>query len=134
MRVVALILLVAVAAGYGQSDVTGTVPLDKEFKLKLGQKVRVEGTKLRVRFASVLDDSRCPDGAACVWEGNAQLVFELRKKNKKPLEATLNTTSNPKEVAHRGFIVKLVRLDPHPKLGEEIDPRDYEATLLVSRK
>jgi hypothetical protein len=37
------------------------------------------------------------------------------------------------EIVYKGFKIKLVALNPYPKVSEPIDPKDYEATLVVTR-
>src|SRR6185312_15051394 len=53
------------------------VRLGREFKLKAGRQVTVKGTKLRIRFVAVENDSRCPSDVTCVWAGNAAVQFQL---------------------------------------------------------
>lgn len=109
------------------------VDLGEEFKIKNGQEVVVRGEKLRITFRSVSNDSRCPNGVECIWAGNGEVVIEVARKNKKPVVARLNTLLEPKEVAYKGFKIKLVALSPHPKIDEPIDPKDYEATMVLTK-
>src|SRR4029453_14195399 len=70
------------------------VRLGREFKLKVGRAVTVKGTRLRIRFAAVENDSRCPADVMCVWAGNAAVRLQLgsgRGSN----TVTLNTSSSP---------------------------------------
>jgi hypothetical protein len=43
---------------------------------------------------SVLEDSRCPTGALCIWEGDARIKFHFENLNKQPVYFVLHT--NPK--------------------------------------
>ena len=45
------------------------------FRLALGATAERDGH--RVRFAEVVEDSRCPQGVACVTEGRARLRIEI---------------------------------------------------------
>jgi hypothetical protein len=110
------------------------VELDKEFDIRVGQWVTVEGERLRVTFNSVAEDSRCPEGVQCVWAGNAKVVLRLSKARKRASTMSLNTGVDPKQGTYRGYEVKLVKLDPYPKEGRRIRRRDYVATLVVSRR
>lgn len=110
------------------------VDLNQEFRVKKGEEVVVNGEKLRIKFDSVNGDSRCPTGVQCAWAGNAAVVIEVTKKNKQPLGATLNTTSNPREIVYKAYKIKLVGLTPYPVHNQTIAPKDYEATLVVSKE
>jgi hypothetical protein len=109
------------------------VDLGEAFNIKNGHEVVVRGENLRIRFRSVLNDSRCPNGATCIWAGNGEVVIEVARKNKKQVVAMLNTFSEPKAIAYKGFKIKLVALSPYPKIDEPIDPKDYELTLVVTK-
>ena len=69
-------------------------------QLALGETVRVEG--VAVRFAEVVDDSRCPERSQCVWEGIAHVrlvvgavpvVLAVLNGPERPDEATSATAS-----------------------------------------
>jgi len=107
------------------------VSLGEEFSIRPGKKVSIRDTKLSIRFVSVIEDSRCPNGVQCVWQGNAKARFELTGLKKKPSTVHLNTGVAPKEAEWSGYTVKLVKLTPEPKSGEKINARTYGATLVV---
>lgn len=135
MRVSTLPLLLLVVSGMAQQKAatSNKVDLGEEFKIKNGQEVVVRGEKFRITFRSVLGDSRCPTGGVCVWAGNGEVAIEVAKNDRKQVVARLNTYSEPKEIDYKGFKIKLIALNPYPKVSERIDPKDYEATMVVTR-
>lgn len=111
------------------------VRLNRDFKLKAGERVNFKGTSLRIKFVAVETDSRCPSDVNCVWAGNAAVQFQLSngRSNK---TVTLNTGRGGafvSEVEYRGYKVKLVDLRPYPRSDRQIAASDYAATLLVSK-
>jgi len=134
MRLTTLPLLLFMLLSFSQNPAgNNKVDLGEVFKIKNGQEAVVRGEKLRITFRSVLNDSRCPSGATCIWAGNGEVEIEVARKNKKQVVATLNTFSEPKAIAYNGFKIKLVALSPYPKADEPIDPKDYEATMVVTK-
>ena len=134
MRITTLPVLLLMLLGVAQDPTTaGKVDLGEEFKIKNGQEVVVRGEKLRITFSSVFRESRCPIGVDCVWVGNAAIAIEVAKRNKKQVVAMLNTLLEPREIGYRGFKIRLVALSPYPKFNEPIDPKDYEATIIVTK-
>lgn len=111
---------------------SSNVVLGQEFKIKNGKEAVVRGEKLRIKVQSV-SDSRCATGATCIWAGNGEVVIKVAKKNKKQVVARLNTSSDPKEIEYRGFKIRLIALNPHPKVNESVDPKNYEATMVVTK-
>ncbi len=108
----------------------------KEFSIKVGQQLKLEGTDLQVKFSGVPQDSRCPSNVNCVWAGNAEVVLEWIV-DKCPTTVTLNThassgTANESKVG--GYRVKLIKLEPYPHSEKKISPSDYTATLFVTKE
>lgn len=107
----------------------------REFGIKDGQTVTLARESLRLRFVRVAEDSRCPTGVECVWAGNAEVLVEVGTRNRRVSKTLrLNTNVSPERPAedkYRGYTVRLVRLDPHPRAGRKIRQGEYTAALLV---
>jgi hypothetical protein len=129
-------LLVAILASCAQDPIISRkVSLNEQFTIKAGHQVVIKGEKLSVQFSSVQNESRCPTGVQCVWEGNAAISIQVSKKRKKSVQAILNTntTIQPNEVAYKKYRIKLLVLNPYPRIDEKIEPRDYEAVMIVTK-
>ena len=87
---------------------------------------------LRVKFAEVVNDSRCPAGVNCVWAGNAQIKIRVRAKNTKPETFILNTALEPKAITYKGYDFKIVDLGSLSKNDE--NRSNYRVTLEITRK
>ena len=112
------------------------VRLSREFKLRAGQRVTLKGTRLRIKFAAVENDSRCPSDVTCVWAGNAAVQLQL-SAGRGSKTVTLNTSRNSpfvRESEYQGYKVKLADLSPYPRSNRKIAAGDYTATLLVSKE
>ncbi|MGH9873652.1 MAG: hypothetical protein ACRD9S_14480 [Pyrinomonadaceae bacterium] len=118
------------------SDGASVVRVGREFKLRVGQSVIVKGTRLRIRFVAVENDSRCPSDVTCVWAGNAAVRLQLGT-GRGSKTVTLNTSKSSSfagEIEYQGYTVKLIGLSPYPRSDRKIVKRDYRATLLVSKE
>lgn len=112
------------------------VALDKEFELRFNEEAMIKQEGLRIMLESVVEDSRCPTGATCVWAGNAKIeVFIKHAWKRRSYRMKLNTSIEPKQdkFIHK-YDVKLVSLSPYPKKDVKIKKSDYVATLIVSRR
>ena len=126
----------ALAAKIHSDGASQVARLEREFKLRAGQQVSVKGTRLRIRFVKVENDSRCPTGVACVWAGNAAVRLWV-STGQGGNTLTLNTNKSPSladEAQYRGYKLKLVELSPYPRSGRKIVAGSYRATLLVSKE
>ena len=101
----------------------------EEFTLEPGERVRIAETQLTVTFEEVADDSRCPLGVVCVWEGDG--VVELRIADVDGVRVVMLHT-NPQfdqSVEVAGVELKLISLSPYPETPGPIEPGTYEVTL-----
>ena len=127
-----LVLMTGVACGAALVAPTSS-KLEERVTLKIGQSALIEGEALRVEFVEVLEDSRCPVGVTCVWEGDAIARF-IVEKNKERAELDLHTHPTlTGEGTHAGYIVRLVELAPVPQSDRPIQPEDYVATIVVTK-
>jgi hypothetical protein len=110
------------------------IRLGQEFELKINQEAMIEGEDMAVVFESVLEDSRCPVDVTCVWSGNAKIRLRSSKQKQEPAAVEVNTDLKPKSSPYLGYEIKLVALKPSRKSEKAIQPNEYIATLIVTKK
>lgn len=110
------------------------IRLGQEFELKINQEAMVEGEGLAVAFESVLEDSRCPEGVDCIWSGNAKIKVRSGKQKQTLATIELNTNVGPKISSYLNYEISLVALKPRPKADKPVQPNEYKATLIVTKK
>ena len=124
------------ALGANAAGAPQVVRLNREFKLKADEQVTLKRTRLRIKFVTVENDSRCPKDVTCVWAGNAAVRFQLSVGRRNKI-VTLHTSGNAtfvREIEYQGYLVKLVDLSPYQLSKQKIAASDYIATLLVSKR
>jgi hypothetical protein len=107
---------------------------DATIVLQFGNSNQVN-TDLRVSFAQVVEDSRCPASVACVWQGNGAIRLDITTGGGAQ-SATLNTaggTSFPREASLAGYTFTLVELGPQRQTTDPIPLQQYRATIRVTR-
>ena len=83
---------------------------------------------------SVLNDSRCPKGAMCFWEGNAEVKFRFEKFNENPIFFNLNTHLNfTKDTIIDRYNISLIQLNPYPEIGFRYSQMLYKAQLIIKK-
>jgi len=101
-------------------------------KVQINQQKTIAKSKLTIKFISLVEDSRCPTNANCVWAGNAKIQIKVSKgKESKTFE--LNTKLEPKIVMFAGYEIKLTDLNPKPATNIRISRNGYTATFSISR-
>lgn len=108
------------------------------FELGFGETVTVVKEGVSVTFAEVIEDSRCPIDAQCIWEGRAVLGLQvidfpsdtffvqvaLRPGSLGPIPPPLDTL---------GFRFALIEVRPYPVSFQPIPDSEYVAKLAVFR-
>lgn len=105
-----------------------------EIKVKVGRKVVFKGEALTVRFDAVASDSRCPEGALCIWEGDADVKVEVKAGRKTRLFHLHTSQRYAQEEKFGGYIVRLISLSPRPRAGERLKAEDYVAILKITKE
>jgi hypothetical protein len=117
-----------------QSRKAEVIRLGQEFELKINQEAMIEGEALAVVFESVVEDSRCPEGVDCIWSGNAKIRLRSGKQKQTPEAVELNTDVGSKSSSYLNYEIRLVALKPRPKADKPLQPNEYKATLIVTKK
>jgi hypothetical protein len=113
--------------------------LNEAFTLSGGQEGLIASEKLRLRFADVLEDSRCPTQVECFWTGQARIALSVQPEGNGSTNVEFNTNPAPGQtvkVATVGqYRIELQSLDPYPQTPEDPIPfEDYRATLVVRER
>jgi hypothetical protein len=134
MNFAVLSILFLFLTGWAQQSCdTKDVAPGQEFKLKVGQEMKVKEAGIKVSLNGVVEDSRCPTGVQCIWAGNGKVSVRLSKDKIEPVSLELNTSAGPKSSTYQGYEVRLVSLDPYPKNGSTISKDAYVVTLMVGK-
>jgi hypothetical protein len=134
-----ILVLVLVAGCFSVEgpEISGTFAvtpgLDEPFTLEVGERARVDGANLYLRFLDVASDSRCPSNALilCVWQGDAAVVIEIGPLVGDAAVDTLHTTLEPKSVPVSDGVLVLQHLAPYPEDVTPIPIGEYVATFVV---
>lgn len=106
----------------------------EHFELAHSAAVEVADTGLEVRFQGVLEDSRCPENARCIWAGNARVELRVGAEGEAGESLVLNTHGGealPSAGCAGGLELELLGLQPYPST-EGSPPADrYLATLVA---
>jgi hypothetical protein len=113
--------------------------LNEAFTLAGGQDGLIPSEKLRLRFAEVLEDSRCPTQVECFWTGQARIAIAVHPEGSGSTTVEFNTNPAPGQTVKLAdvgqYSIELRSLDPYPQTPDDpIAFADYRATLLVRKR
>jgi hypothetical protein len=87
-------------------------------------------------FVDVPQDSRCPIGVQCAWEGDATVVLAVAPAGTSDTtRIELHTSKRFATTgAYKDLSIHLEKLEPYPHVGVKIPLADYAATLVIRRQ
>ena len=110
------------------------VSIGEEFYLRIGESASIRGENLQVRFLEVTEDSRCPKGVTCIWEGRVSCLVEITYRESLESVLLIEPGSNdfpPEQSFHEYRIT--YHIEPYPQAGAEIAKEEYQLHLKVSK-
>jgi hypothetical protein len=114
------------------AQVTSAAPLARGTQAVLAPDAYLrlsDGTRLT--FTGVLEDSRCPMDALCVWPGRAILAFGLETPAGAARTFEVIYEGKPTTSTVEGMAVTVSKLLPYPLSTSPIEPDDYRVTVGV---
>ena len=109
-------------------------PGEKRISLEIRQEKAVPAFGIKIKFLSVLEDSRCPEGRQCIWAGNAKVRIAVSQRRQKPIQLEVNSGLTPQVVNYGRYEIRLAALDPKPTADKgKPSSNGYIATLTVRR-
>lgn len=88
-------------------------------------------------FDSLINDSRCPVGAECIWQGTAIIQASFHENgNSHTFKISLQgypTLGNTNDTTINGYRIIFTDLQPHPEVNKPVPrPQDIRATFSIS--
>lgn len=130
MRKILLLLVLTLGVGaFLHADAHTT----QKVSVLINKQKTVVKNKLTIKFASLVEDSRCPTDVRCIQAGNAKITIEVGGGKGAPKTFEINTDAEPQTVSYGGYEIKLTDLNPKPASNIRINRNGYTATFTVSK-
>ena len=115
-RLFYLFIAIAIVA-CEEEEVVKAIELNEEFTLREGDTGILSEPSVSLKVERI-DDSRCPDGAQCIWQGSADIIFSFESENSGLVVDTLRSFN--KSVIHiDDLTIQLVDVSPYPELNKK---------------
>ena len=100
-----------------------------QVRVNVGKDKKESRSKITIKFVSVDEDSRCPEGANCMWAGTAKVTVKIRRGSGAWKSLQISTGTEPSALTFEGYELKVVTLTPSPSANSKLDPKRYVATV-----
>ncbi|MGB7202120.1 MAG: hypothetical protein WBD16_07615 [Pyrinomonadaceae bacterium] len=102
------------------------------FTLKVGKQKTAKKSRLKIKFLSVTEDSRCPVGVDCIWAGNAKVKVQITGTHRSQI-FEFNTNLGPKGDIFDGWAITIGNLTPYPHADKPLNPKSYKVKFAIER-
>jgi hypothetical protein len=133
---VAVMLLITVLQDSAKPQGMITARPGDRFQLRINQIAFIESKDIRIKFLNVIEDSRCPYGVKCVWEGQVKILLGIVEKGQILADLTLINRAGHEDLSVKdlnGYSIRLLKVFPYPETGKKIEIEDYIIILLVEK-
>lgn len=104
-------------------------------ELRVGASAPVPGTTATITFVRVTNDSRCPKGVTCIWEGDAVVELRVQPRGGDARSVELHVNERfERRAPVDGVTVTLERLEPYPEAERPVPEGGYVATLRIGAR
>jgi hypothetical protein len=97
-------------------------------ELPLGRSA--DNGEISITFEAVTEDSRCPRGVQCMWEGNASVRLTLESGDETQV-VILGSTVEPRKASFAGYAIGLRQVMPYPLPEWPVEPESYWARIAI---
>lgn len=104
----------------------------QKISVRVGKQKKASRSKLVVKFVELVEDSRCAEGAKCVWAGNAKIKVSVKQNGGEAEFFEMNTNLGAKGATYGAYAIYLVNLTPVPNANVRINRNAYTATFSIS--
>jgi hypothetical protein len=125
-----LIILILTAVTLLFGNVQTEAKTDETVKVTIGKSTKADRGRIKIQFLSVLEDSRCPRDATCIWSGNARIRIAVSKGSESRI-VELNTDLDPR--VHRIFGYRVQLSDLNPRNGDPASQNAAAAVISVKK-
>jgi len=128
--------LLILTTSIGCQSNTGRIQasIDSEFSLAVGQVAELKGEQITIQLEGIQDDSRCPKGATCIWQGRVSGILQISDNGSSSkivlVEPGLSDQHGKNTYKQYEFTS---HVQPYPELGKRISSEDYRLFLTVKK-
>jgi predicted small secreted protein len=134
MKILIISLLLSIASFVIAGCSNNVVSLGEEFSLRMSESAVIKGEELQIKFVDVSEDSRCPTGVVCVWEGRVICLIEITYRGSlhRVVLSEPGSTSWPPENVFEEYKIAY-HVEPYPQAGAKIEKEEYSLELAISK-
>ncbi|QDT08134.1 beta-propeller domain-containing protein [Planctomycetes bacterium K23_9] len=106
--------------------------LGQPFDVALNQFAENPDSPLKVSVVNVIEDSRCPTDAECVWEGQVRAELETQISGDTSVHTLSFQSGQDNAIEVAGYSIKLHSVSPDTVSDDSIEDDEYRFTLSIT--
>jgi len=124
------------ASSCEKDEITTAIDFDlnENVEIKYEQLAQLNEVDLQLMVVEVLEDSRCPINAQCIWAGQVRLNLEVIYQGIKSYEEITFLGNEHTQLVKEEYLIQLKNVTPEVEVDELIELDDYTFTFLVTEQ
>lgn len=128
MRKIILVLLLTLVFGISLQAQTS-----QKITVQIEQQKTLPKSNLKIKFVSLIEDSRCPLGTQCIQAGRAKIQIEVGKNSGASKTFEISTDPKARNISFANYTIEFVDLNPRPANNIRINRLGYKATFNIHK-
>lgn len=114
-------------------DIQNTFALGKLFKVKLGEVAHLENENLTISITEILEDSRCPVGTNCVWEGQVRAAIKVEIEGRVFNKEIIYRSGRDMPLKVEDYSIRFFGLSESKQIDEDLKIKSLVFNLIVEK-
>lgn len=112
-----------------------TLKKSEDFELDFNETATFEEGNFSIKFVELIEDSRCPEFADCLWGGRATVRLEITENE--VLSSITLVTENSIDLdsflvaEYANYKIELIDISPYPDVNTISEDSDYTVTFKI---
>ena len=131
LGILLIVFIYSCSKGDNSSISQYDLKVNKNIFLDNGKCLEIIDKEYEICLISI-NDSRCPSGGECVWEGDAVVEFNFKSKLENKSFSLHTNDELQQDTIINNLKIKLLNVLPYPTLNNHpINQSDYSAELII---
>jgi len=130
MRKILLVLVLTLCFG---AFLQASAHQRQRVSVLINKRKTVVKNKLTIKFAALLEDSRCPTDVQCIQAGRAKITIEVSGGKIAAKNFEISTDDAPQTISYGGYEIGLTDLNPKPASNIKINRNGYTAIFEITK-
>ena len=127
--ILTLLFVTVIFVSCNEKTLPGTFNFNTREIFKFGE-TNISPNNTLVFSTTKINDSHCPEGVECAWQGSADIMLKFDSPQN---DSLVLKTYNNRIDTFANYSFELIDVSPYPIYTETIEMEEYDITLIIKK-